>query len=157
MHIVLLKDLFSTIHLSSFLCYADQQRSMLMVKSMKKMLRQTFSVFEPEQCLEMRNYKYRIEDFIVFWQMELVCFIFVFCFVLVHLFVLSFGCVTIDREMKKCQCYLIYDKVNGYVARLEWVRDSKKNSKEMYSFPCSLLTQFLFPHREHIEHAIQST
>ena len=31
---------------------------MLMVKSMKKMLRQAFSVFEPEQCLEMRNYKY---------------------------------------------------------------------------------------------------
>ena len=29
-----------------------------MVKSMKKMLRQTFSVFEPEQCLEIRNYKY---------------------------------------------------------------------------------------------------
>ena len=29
-----------------------------MVKSMKKMLRQTFSVFEPEQCLEMGNYKY---------------------------------------------------------------------------------------------------
>ena len=29
-----------------------------MVKSMKKMLRQTFSVFEPEQCLGMGNYKY---------------------------------------------------------------------------------------------------
>ena len=28
-----------------------------MVKSMKKMLRQTFSMFEPEQCLEMGNYK----------------------------------------------------------------------------------------------------
>ena len=31
---------------------------MFMVKSMKKVLRQTFSVFEPEQCLEMGNYKY---------------------------------------------------------------------------------------------------
>ena len=29
-----------------------------MVTSMKKMLRQTFSVFEPEQCLEMGNYKH---------------------------------------------------------------------------------------------------
>ena len=111
----------------------------------EEMLRQTFSVFEPEQCLEMRNYKYRIEDFIIFWQMELVCFFLysVLCWYI--LFILSFGRVTIDREMKKCQCYLIYDKAYGYVARLEWVRDSKKNSKEMYSFPCSLLTQFLFP------------
>ena len=39
--------------------------------------------------------------------------------------ILSFGRVTIvNREMKKCQCYLIYDKANGNVARLEWVRDS---------------------------------
>ena len=51
---------------------------MLMAKSMKKMLRQTFSVFEPEQCLEMGNYKYSFDrNFIIFWQMELVCF---FCF-----------------------------------------------------------------------------
>ena len=28
---------------------------MLMAKSMKKMLRQTFSLFEPEQCLGMGN------------------------------------------------------------------------------------------------------
>ena len=34
---------------------------MLMAKSMKKMLRQTFSVFEPEQCLEMGNYKYSFD------------------------------------------------------------------------------------------------
>ena len=55
---------------------------MLMVKSMKKMLRQTFSVFEPEQCLEMGNYKYSFDrNFIVLGQMELVCF---FVFVLVH-------------------------------------------------------------------------
>ena len=71
-----------------------------MVKSMKKMLRQTFSVFEPEQCLEMGNYKYSFDrNFIIFWQMELVCFFFVFFWYI--LFILSFGCVTIvNREMK---------------------------------------------------------
>ena len=30
----------------------------------------------------------------------------------------------VNREMKKCQCYLIYDKANGDVARLEWVGDT---------------------------------
>ena len=70
------------------------------------MLRQMLSEFEPEQCLEMRNYKYSlIEIFIIFWQMELV-FFFVFCFLFFVLcwyiqFILSFGCVTIvNREMK---------------------------------------------------------
>ena len=56
---------------------------MLTAKSMKKMLRQTFSVFEPEQCLEMGNYKDSFDrSFIIFWQMELVCFLFLY---LVHL------------------------------------------------------------------------
>ena len=42
---------------------------------MKKMLTQTFSVFEHEQCLEMGNYKYSFDrNFIILWQMELVCF-----------------------------------------------------------------------------------
>ena len=55
-----------------------------MAKSVKKMLRQMFSVFEPEQCLEMRHYKYSFnQNFIIFRQIELVCF-FVLCFVLVH-------------------------------------------------------------------------
>ena len=55
-----------------------------MVKSMKKRLRQTFSVFEPEQCLEVGNYKHSFDrNFIVFWQMELVC-LFFFGFCLVH-------------------------------------------------------------------------
>ena len=55
---------------------------MFMVKSMMKMLRQTFSMFEPEQCLEMGNYKYSCDqNFIILWQMELVCFFVVF---LVH-------------------------------------------------------------------------
>ena len=63
-----------------------------MVKSMKKMLRQTFSVFEPEQCLEMGNYKYSFDrNFIIFWQMELVFFFVFFWYIL---FILSFGCVT---------------------------------------------------------------
>ena len=65
-----------------------------MVKSMKKILRQTFSVFEPEQCLEMGNYKYSFNrNFIIFWQMELVWFYFCWFFWYI-LFVLSFGCVT---------------------------------------------------------------
>ena len=52
---------------------------MLTAKSMKKVLRQTFSVFEPEQCLEKENYKYSFDrNFIIYWQMELMCFLFVF-------------------------------------------------------------------------------
>ena len=62
-----------------------------MVKSMKKMLRQTFSVFEPEQCLEMGNYKYSLADGTGVF----------FLFFFVHPFFLSFGCVTVvNREMK---------------------------------------------------------
>ena len=73
---------------------------MFTVNSMKKMLTQMFSVFEHEQCLEMGNYKYSFDrNFIILWQMELVCF-FLFFF-LYFLFILSFGCVTIvNREMK---------------------------------------------------------
>ena len=75
---------------------------MLMAKFIKKMLRQTFSVFEPEQCLEMGNYKYSFDrNFIIIWQMELEFFLFYF-FVLCWyiLFILNFGCVTIvNREM----------------------------------------------------------
>ena len=71
-----------------------------MAKSMKKMLRQTFSVFEPEQCLEMGNYKYSFDrNFIIVWQMELMWFFFDFFWYI--LFILSFGCVTIvNSEMK---------------------------------------------------------
>ena len=70
---------------------------MFMVKSMKKMLRQTSCVFEPQQCLEMGNYKYNFDrNFIIFWQIELV-----WVFFLYILFILSFGCVTIvNSEMK---------------------------------------------------------
>ena len=74
---------------------------MLTAKSMKKMLRLMFSVFEPEQCLEMGNYKYSFDrNFIIFWQIDLVCFLFL-SFGSYILFILSFGCVTIvNREMK---------------------------------------------------------
>ena len=58
---------------------------MLMAKSMKKMLMQTFSVFEPEQCLEMGNYKYSFDlNFIISWQMELLCFFVCFFLMFVH-------------------------------------------------------------------------
>ena len=58
---------------------------MLMAKSMKKMLRQTFSVFEPEQCLEMGNYKYSFDrNFIIIWQMDWCVLLLLFFFVLVH-------------------------------------------------------------------------
>ena len=61
---------------------------MLMAKSMKIMLRQMFSVFEPEQCLEMGNYKYSFDrNFIIFWQLELV---WVFLYILVHPFYSKF-------------------------------------------------------------------
>ena len=68
-----------------------------MVMSMKKMLRQTFSMFEPEQCLEMGNYKYSFDrNFIIFWQMELVWIVLFLRWYI--LFILSFGCVTIVTE-----------------------------------------------------------
>ena len=51
----------------------------------EEMLTQTFSVFEPEQRLEIGNYKYSFDrNFIILWQMELVCFCFFFVFFLVH-------------------------------------------------------------------------
>ena len=53
-----------------------------MVKSMKKMLRQTFSVFEPEQYLEIIS-TVSDRNFMIFWQMELVCCFFLLFF-LVH-------------------------------------------------------------------------
>ena len=72
---------------------------MFMVKSMKTMLRQMFSVFEPEQCLEMGNYKYNFDrNFIMFCRWNWCVF---FCFFWYILFILSFSCVTIvNREMK---------------------------------------------------------
>ena len=43
------------------------------------------------------------------------------------LFILSCGCVTIvNRKMKKCQCYLIYDKANGNVATNSQIRMGRR-------------------------------
>ena len=69
---------------------------MLVAKSMKKMLRQMFLVFEAEQCLEMRNYKYSFNrNFIIFWQINWCVFLFFVLFLCwCILFILSFGCVT---------------------------------------------------------------
>ena len=71
---------------------------MLTAKSVKKMLRQTFSVFESEQCLEIGNYKYSFYRNVI--DGTGVFFLFC-CFGSYILFFLSFGCVTIvNREMK---------------------------------------------------------
>ena len=70
-----------------------------MVKSMKKMLRQTFSVYEPEQCLEW-EIKYIFDrNFILLWQMKLVCFLLLFFF-LVHPVYSKFWLCVYYREMK---------------------------------------------------------
>ena len=56
--------------------------------------------------------------------MELVCFFIIFFF-LVHPFYSKFWlCDYSQQRDEKCQCYLIYDKANGDVARLEWVGDA---------------------------------
>ena len=60
-------------------------------------------MFEPEQCLEMRDYKYSFDrNFIIFWQIELVCVLLFFLVLYVYiLLILNFGCVTIvNIEMK---------------------------------------------------------
>ena len=54
-----------------------------MVKSMKIMLRQTFSVFEPERCLEMGNYKYSFLSKLHHILADGTG-VFFFCFFLVH-------------------------------------------------------------------------
>ena len=72
-----------------------------MVKSMKKMLGQMFSVFEPEQCLEVGNYKYSFRSKLHHILADGTGVFVFFCFFWYILFILSFGCVTIvNREMK---------------------------------------------------------
>ena len=71
--------------------------------SMKKILRQVFSMFEPEQYLEMRNYKYSFNrNFIIFWQMELVIFVLFFVLFCVGTFCLFYVLVVrlFSIEMK---------------------------------------------------------
>ena len=89
MDIVRFKNLFSAISsIIIFVICRSVMSMLLMAKFMKKMLRQTFSVFEPKQGLEMGNYRYTFDrNFIIIWQMELVC-LFFFCFFFVVFFVL---------------------------------------------------------------------
>ena len=64
------------------------------------MLRQTFSVFEPEKCLEMGNYKYTVLIKILsyFGRWNWCFFGLLFWYTM---FILCFVCVTIvNREMK---------------------------------------------------------
>ena len=71
---------------------------MFMVKSMKKMLRQTFSVFEPQTMSGNGKVKYSYDrNFVIFWLMELVCF---FCFFLVHPVYSKLVVTIVNREMK---------------------------------------------------------
>ena len=66
----------------------------------------------------MGNYKYSFDrNFIIFWQLELVYYL--FCFWQLYPVYCKFW-----LRDEKCQCYLIYDKANGDVARLEWVGDA---------------------------------
>ena len=86
---------------------------MLLAKSMKITLRETFSVLKPEQCMETRNYKYSFNRKFHNILPDGIVVVLLLFFMFVHLVYSSFGCVTIvSREMKMCQCYLIYDKAN---------------------------------------------
>ena len=101
MHIALLKNLFSAISSIIIFVICRSAKEYCHCEVHEEMLMQTFSVFEPEQCLEIGNYKYSFDrNFIILWQMELVCFAF-YLFFLYILLILSFGCATIvNREMK---------------------------------------------------------
>ena len=79
-----MKNMFSDISSIIFvICRSEKKNAHDEVH--EKMLRQTFSMFEPEQCLNMRNYKYSFNrNVTIFWQMELVLFFCFLCFVLVH-------------------------------------------------------------------------
>ena len=99
MHIVILKNYFSAI--SSIIIF-------VICRSAKECVHG--EVHEENAvanvCLNPNNvWKWEIistvsdRNFIIFWQMEQVCFFFVFFWYI--LFILSFGCVTIvNREMK---------------------------------------------------------
>ena len=81
MQIILLKDQFYAISsiIIFVICRSAKKYVHGDVKSMKKMLLQMFSIFEPEQCLEMGYYEFNYDrNFIIFWQMELVCIFVVF-------------------------------------------------------------------------------
>ena len=71
----------------------------------------TMKKMRNEQYLEMKNYKDSlIRNFIIFWQ--IVCFICIFLFFCVLVYPEFWLCDYYNREMKKCQCYWIYEKAN---------------------------------------------
>ena len=113
MHIVLLKNLFSTISSIIIFVICRSAKEYVHGEVHEEMLTQTISVLEPEQCLEIGNYKYSFDrNFIILWQMELMCFVvFLFCFWYI-LFILSFGGATIvNREMKSVSAICFMTKL----------------------------------------------
>ena len=58
MHIVLLKNLFSAISSIIIFVICRSTKEYVHGEVHEEILSQTFSMFEPEQCLEMGNYKY---------------------------------------------------------------------------------------------------
>ena len=82
---------------------------MFMAKSMKKMLGQTFSVFELEQCPEMGKLYTVLIEISSYFSRWNWCF---FCFFLYILFILSFGSATIvNREMNGVSAILFMSKL----------------------------------------------
>ena len=79
MHIVLLKDLFSSISYIIFFVICRSAKEYAHGKVNEENAEANVLMFEPEQCLEIRNYKYSFNrNFIIFWQMKLVIFFFFF-------------------------------------------------------------------------------
>ena len=102
MHIVLLKNLFSAISFIIIFVICRSAKKYVHGEVHEKNAEANVLVCEPEQCLEIGNYKYSFDrNFIIFWQMELVFFFVFFWYIL---FILSFGCVTIVNREMKCVC-----------------------------------------------------
>ena len=81
MHIVLLKNLFTAISFIIIFVICRSAKEYVHGEVHEEMLTQTFSVFEPEQSLEIGNYKYSYDrNLIILWQMELMCFLIFFVF-----------------------------------------------------------------------------
>ena len=85
MYIVLLKNLFSEISSIIIFVICRSAKKYAHGKVHEEHAEANVFVSEPEQCLEMGNYKYNFDrNFFIIWQMELVCFFGFFGFVLVH-------------------------------------------------------------------------
>ena len=103
MYIVYLKNLFSAISSIIIFLICRSAKKYVHGEFHEEYARQTFSVFEPEQCLEMRNYKYsfdHISSQFCRWNWCVYFFVVVVGLCWYILFIVSFGCVTIvNREM----------------------------------------------------------